>query len=67
LSARIVSVVDVYDALASERCYKQALSHENSIEIIAQASGTHHDPEIVKALLTVQEDFKDLKNRIDKL
>ena len=67
LSARIVSVVDVYDALANERCYKSALSHEDSVGIIVDASGSHHDPVIVNAMLEVQEEFRDLKNKIHEL
>lgn len=67
LSARIVSVVDVYDALANERCYKAAMSHEKSIEIIVGASGKHHDPIVVNAMLDVQDEFRDLKNKIHEL
>ena len=67
LSARIVSVVDVYDALANERCYKSAMSHEDSISIIANASGSHHDPVIVNAMLEVQDEFRDLKDKIHEV
>lgn len=53
LSARIMGVVDLYDALRSERPYKEALSHNRSIEILKQESGTKLDPCIIKAFLQV--------------
>ena len=51
--ARIFAVVDVYDALRSERPYKGAMSEEQTHEIIARESGTHFDPRIVDAFLGV--------------
>lgn len=58
LSARIVAVVDVYDALVSERCYKKAFTHEEALEILTKSAGNHLDPEIVSVLYDVQEQFK---------
>ena len=55
LSARIMAVADVYDALRSERCYKKAKSHEESRDIIVRASGVHFDPMIAGAFCRVQE------------
>jgi putative two-component system response regulator len=49
LSARIMAVADVYDALRSKRCYKPALPHEESFDIIIKGSGTQFDPEVVAA------------------
>ncbi|GHV45093.1 two-component system response regulator [Clostridia bacterium] len=57
LSARVVSVVDVYDALTSERCYKKAMSHERAMEIIREGAGTQFDPEVVRALEMAQDKF----------
>lgn len=48
LSARIVAVADVFDALTSERVYKKAMSPDEALEIIHGESGTHFDPEIVE-------------------
>jgi putative two-component system response regulator len=48
LSARIVAIADVYDALVSSRPYKTAFSHEKSIEIISESGGTHFDPYLVQ-------------------
>lgn len=51
LSARIVAVADVFDALTSRRVYKPAYSFEKSFEIISGESGTHFDPDIIAILL----------------
>lgn len=51
LSARIVSVVDVYDALTSDRVYKSAYTHEKALQIIEEETGTKFDPVIVKCFL----------------
>jgi PAS domain S-box-containing protein len=47
LSARIVALADVYDALTSKRSYKDALSHEEAAKIIMTERGTHFDPDVV--------------------
>jgi putative two-component system response regulator len=49
LMARIVAVVDTYDALASERPYKEAFPEEKCLAIIKDSSGSHFDPEVVEA------------------
>lgn len=64
LSARILSLVDVYDALVSKRCYKQALPHEQALDIIVNGSGTHFDPDIVDALVSAQEQIKSAMNQL---
>ncbi len=53
IAAKIVTVADVYDALTSERCYKEAFSKEKSIEILKEGIGTQFDGDIVYALLKV--------------
>ncbi|OOZ38296.1 hypothetical protein BOW53_16015 [Solemya pervernicosa gill symbiont] len=50
LSARIVAVADVFDALTSRRPYKDAWSVERALSVIDEESGQHFDPEVVKAL-----------------
>ncbi|MCL1976322.1 MAG: response regulator [Firmicutes bacterium] len=57
LSARIVAVVDVYDALVSERCYKKAIPHKDAVSIIKEGSGNQFDPKIVETLLEVEDKF----------
>ena len=62
-TARIMAVVDVYDALRSVRPYKEALSHEVSTRTIESESGSHFDPEIVDAFL----EKESLINEISKM
>ena len=50
LSARIMAVADVYDALISNRVYKKAIPREEALEIIYSESGTHFDPDIIRIL-----------------
>lgn len=57
LSARIMAVVDVYDALRSKRVYKEAFTHEKSAAIIQDGSGTHFDPLLVDIFLQNQEEL----------
>jgi len=59
LAARIVAVVDVYDALVSERCYKKAFSHDKAFDILEESAGTHFDPKIIGVLPDVYEQFKE--------
>lgn len=61
LSARILAMADVYDALTSVRCYKDALSHEKSREIIIAGTGTHFDPQVVEAFLDCEAEFIRIK------
>ncbi|MCL2462777.1 MAG: response regulator [Defluviitaleaceae bacterium] len=58
LTARILSVVDVYDALTSKRVYKPAYSHEESVGMILEGGGTQFDPIIAQAVGKVSEEFK---------
>ena len=57
LSARIMAIADVYDALISERCYKKAIPVEEAVEIIKEESGTHFDPKLVEVFLRHKEEF----------
>lgn len=60
LSARVMALADVYDALVSKRVYKDAFSHEVAVEIIKQDSGKHFDPVVVEAFLKRQEKFREI-------
>ncbi len=51
LSARIVAIVDVYDALIHKRCYKEPWPQEKALEYIRERSGTQFDPKVVEAFL----------------
>ncbi|MDG3088201.1 HD domain-containing phosphohydrolase [Vibrio hannami] len=57
LSGRLMALADVYDALISKRVYKPAFSHEKAKEIILEGSGTHFDPAVVQAFLSVESSF----------
>jgi putative two-component system response regulator len=59
-AARVMAIVDVYDALASARVYKPALSHEESVEIISKEGGKQFDPVILEIFLEKHEDFKKI-------
>jgi putative two-component system response regulator len=59
LQGRIMAVVDVYDALISERSYKKAFTHEKAVEIIKESSGSHFDPKIVDVFLEVSDLFRE--------
>ena len=52
LAARIFAVVDVWDALCSNRPYRAAWTHEQALEYITSAAGTHFDPGVVEAFLS---------------
>jgi putative two-component system response regulator len=57
LAARIVALADVYDALTSKRCYKDAFDHELARSLIEKESGAHFDPRIVAAFLAAEDQF----------
>ncbi|MBX9346423.1 HD-GYP domain-containing protein [Chromobacterium piscinae] len=63
LSARLMAVADVYDALISRRVYKPPFSHEKAVEIIRDGSGRHFDPEMVKAFLQITDSFREIALR----
>ncbi len=61
LSARIIAVVDAYDAITSERRYSQARSHTEAVEIIKTDAGTHFDPDIVEAFVRCADEFDAIR------
>jgi len=64
LSARIVAIADVYDALRSKRSYKKALCHEEACSIIEKEAGTHFDPSIVEVFAGIKDDFRGIYARM---
>lgn len=56
LAARIFAIVDVWDALISDRPYRRALSEETALAFIRQQSGKHFDPEVVRVFLAMQQE-----------
>jgi len=57
LSARIMAVADVYDALRSWRRYKSAYSHAASCDMIKDECGSHFDPQVVEVFMMLQSEF----------
>jgi len=60
LQGRILALVDVYDALTSERVYKKAFTHQKAVEIIISESGKQFDPKIVEVFSQVHERFLNI-------
>lgn len=58
LSARIVALADVYDALTSRRVYKPSMTHAQAAEMIVAESGRHFDPAVVRAFQRRQTEFR---------
>jgi response regulator RpfG family c-di-GMP phosphodiesterase len=61
LSARIIALADVYDALTTKRFYKEAYSHKESKQIIIDLKGTHFDPEVVDVFLALEDEFNRIR------
>jgi len=63
LSARLMAVADVYDALISRRVYKEPLGHEQACELVIQGKSTQFDPLIIEAFISTKDDFRDIALR----
>ena len=63
VSARLMAVADVYDALISRRVYKPAFPHEQARDLIVEGRGSHFDPDIVDAFLEIEDDFRAIAAR----
>jgi response regulator RpfG family c-di-GMP phosphodiesterase len=61
LSARIIALADVYDALTTKRFYKEAYTHEKSRQIITDLKGTHFDPEVLDVFLALADEFDRIR------
>jgi len=62
LSARIMAIADVYDALTTERVYKRAYSHGETIEIMKAEAGRKFDPILIENFLMMVDDFKEISS-----
>lgn len=58
LSARIMAIADVFDALISARPYKEIYDHDTAFEIIKKERGLHFDPILVDAFLSIREEIE---------
>jgi HD-GYP domain-containing protein (c-di-GMP phosphodiesterase class II) len=59
LASRIVSVIDAYDAMISNRCYRKGLPHEEAVRRLLASSGTQFDSEVVRAFIPISEQEAD--------
>ena len=55
LVSRIISVIDAYDAMVSNRCYRKGLPHSEAISRLLQSSGTQFDSDVVRAFIPIAE------------
>ncbi len=60
VSARLMAVADVYDALISKRVYKDAMDHAQALAIIAEGRGSHFDPDVYDAFVAVEAQFREI-------
>ena len=63
LSARLMAVADVYDALISRRVYKEGMPHEQAVSLIQESRGHHFDPDITDAFVALKDDFREIAAR----
>ena len=65
LLARMMSLVDVYDALVSKRPYKRAFSHEESLTIISEERGTRFDPDLTDLFLSLSDNIRKVSEDVN--
>lgn len=63
MSARIVAVADVYDALISNKVYKDGIGHDAAVQVIFGERGSHFDPDVVDAFMEVHPEFQAIALR----
>jgi putative two-component system response regulator len=63
LSARLMAVADVYDALTSSRVYKEPYPHALSLQMMTAERGEHFDPDILDAMLSIAGEFEAIADR----
>ena len=57
ISARLMAVADVYDALISRRVYKPAFTHQQALDVMRKGRGTHFDPDVLDAFFEIEGQF----------
>lgn len=62
LPGRLVAIVDVFDALTSERPYRKPFSQEEALEIVREGRGTHFDPEVADAFLAIEDEISSIRD-----
>ena len=67
ISARLMALADVYDALTTRRVYKDAIPHQAAVPIIIEGAGTHFDPDVVGAFVATADEFERIARRYSDL
>lgn len=63
VSARIMAIADVYDALITNKVYKDGVPHDRAVQIIFSERSAHFDPDMVDAFVEIQDTFADIAKR----
>ncbi len=63
VEARIMALADVFDALVSKRCYKEAFSYDKAFQIIEESLGQHFDPELGRIFISCRPQLEELYDR----
>lgn len=63
LSARVVAIADVFDALVSRRCYKEPWGYEDAFNVLRKDAGVHFDPELVDRFIEIKDIIKNIYER----
>ena len=63
LCARIMALADVYDALITNKVYKDGVPHDKAVQIIFSERGGHFDPDMVDAFIEIQDSFAEIASR----
>lgn len=63
LSARLMAMADVFDALISRRVYKEPMPSQDAFELMIKGKGKHFDPELVDAFLEIKDQFLEIAER----
>lgn len=64
VSARLLALADVYDALISNKIYRQGKSHQEALGIIFSERGQHFDPDVVDAFMELSGEFEEIAHRL---
>jgi len=65
ISGRLMAIADVYDALISQRIYKEGMSHEKAVGIIVEGKASHFDPDVVDAFIEIIDEMVQIAKRYE--
>lgn len=67
MSARVMAVADVFDALVSKRSYKEPFPFEKAVDIIREGSGKHFDPTVVEVFMDALDKVKAIADEYERI